>query len=304
MLQADTNLSVCCLLAGLLGTSPLAAVAADPGPSASSTTSTSTSLASAQVAPTAATNGFEVDIIYPRSNTTYNLTSSLNIVFAFQNISRRRSASQSHGGHFVFAWGITPYGKVGGEQEPGGVFEDSWTWDINAAPSLPDPYILVNNTNVTKWSYGPYCLDGSVYQLQYDVSWVPDNTECSGNIGGNTGVRGIFPNINLGDPEPDLLDVPECIQLGEYIDLSTNSSTSCLAPSLDAEAGNPCDVKVDQAMASSISSVAQYSATATLTSTSTVPTPASTKIGASAFTAPAQSMLVLLVVFAPLELPA
>lgn len=293
------KLSLRCLLAGLVAISPLIAVAADTSTSTSTNTGTRTSLAHTR---TVATNGFEVDIIYPRSNATYNLTESLPIVFAFQNISAAQSALQSHAGHFTFSWAIMPFGKVGEEQQPGGVYEDSWAWEINSTSPLPDTYILVNSTNVRMWTDGPWFPHGSIYQLQYGVSWHPDNAECSGEMSGDAGMQGMFFNINLGDPEPNLLDIPECPQPGGYIGLSTDSSSPCLAAELNTEAGDPCAVKVDQAMASSISSVAQYSATAT--STSIAPAPSSTENTASIPNTPAQSIPAMIVVLACLKLAA
>lgn len=289
--QADMNLpSTRCLLSGLVTSALLTAIAAET--SISSSTSTSNGPASTQ---TAATNGLEVDIIFPRSNATYNLTNSLPIVFAIQNISAAQSAFQS----VSFIWGIMPYGNVGEKQVPGGILEDSWTWEISSTTPLLDPYILINTTSVHLWKDGPYFPWGSVNKLQFWVRWETADAECSETYADDT-VQGIFFNINLGDPEPDLFDVPECPELGNRIDLGMNSSTSCVTAVLDPEVGNSCAVTVDQAMASSISSVAQYLATSTSTSTASVPS--STSNVASVPQAPTQSVAVAIVVLLSLGL--
>lgn len=59
----------------------------------------------------------------------YNLTTPLPLVFAFQNISAARIASQVHGGHFEFCWTITP-GGLDEEQDTGSLLEHSWTWEM------------------------------------------------------------------------------------------------------------------------------------------------------------------------------
>ena len=62
----------------------------------------STPASSAQIqAPTSNLPALEIDVIFPRENETYDFTSSLPIVFAFQNLTAAAEL-----GPFTFAWDI------------------------------------------------------------------------------------------------------------------------------------------------------------------------------------------------------
>jgi hypothetical protein len=117
---------------------------------------------------------FEIDVIFPRENETYNYTSSLPIVFAFQNFSAAAAL-----GRFLFYWDIMPYNSVE-DPRPGGVTEDLFQINLAAnnvsmfANDDGSPYILVNHTNPHEWVHGP-AYGGRAYALQWYVTW--------GNIG-------------------------------------------------------------------------------------------------------------------------
>jgi hypothetical protein len=112
--------------------------------------------------------------MFPRENETYNYTTSFPIVFAFQNLSAAAKL-----GSFRFMWIIMPYNSLS-KPIPGGVLEDMWQVDL-AANNMStftidhgSPYVLVNNTNLGNWQYGPN-YGGTAYALQCYVQW--DNTE-------------------------------------------------------------------------------------------------------------------------------
>lgn len=133
-------------------------------------------------APTAAESRpiFELDVVFPRENQTYNNTDYLPIIFAFQNTSAAASI-----GPFMFTWGIMPYGVVS-KHRPGGIFEDMEEIKIGSDNASqfenPDgsPYILVNATNMTLWDHGPSHGEPSVYALQWYIQWDQfwDNDTC------------------------------------------------------------------------------------------------------------------------------
>jgi hypothetical protein len=59
--------------------------------------------------PASTPSSIEIDVIFPIHNATYNITESLPIVFALQNLTAAAAL-----GPFTFTWDIMPYGKVGG----------------------------------------------------------------------------------------------------------------------------------------------------------------------------------------------
>ena len=207
--------------------------------------------------PASAPSGIEVDIIFPIYNATYNITESLPIVFALQNLTAAAAL-----GPFSFSWDIMPYGNVGENQVPGGVTNDGWTTTFVAANTTTEPYIFVNQTDVHKWQWGPYYPDGSVYALQWyikrDVMIEPCDSDPPGVFGE------VFFNINIGDMEPDLENlVGKCPQLGGVYEFNmTALNSSCSAVGSSNGTSDPCVVTVDKAMVGSISSAVQSLITA------------------------------------------
>jgi hypothetical protein len=203
----------------------------------------------------------EVDVLFPIHNATYNITASLPIVFALQNLPAAAAL-----GPFSFAWDIMPFGNVGEDQAPGGVTNDEWTARFVAANTTTEPYILVNQTDVQMWNYGPFYPAGSVYALQWYIQWDGANQPCDSDPLGVFGE--LFFNINIGDIEPDLENlVGTCAQLGGVYEFNRtattlNSSTSCEAVVSRNGTGDPCAVTVDKAMVASIESAVQSLITA------------------------------------------
>ncbi|RAO65455.1 uncharacterized protein BHQ10_001467 [Talaromyces amestolkiae] len=215
------------------------------------------------------TSGIEVDIIFPIHNATYNITESLPIVFALQNLTAAAAI-----GPFTFEWDIMPYGNVGELQEPGGVLNDFASVYFTTGNATTEPYILVNQTDVQKWQYGPYYPHGSVYALQWNIQWDVDTGPCDSARLGMLGT--LFFNINLNDPEPNLTNVTgQCPQLGAVYQINTAAkNSSCSAVVTNNGTGDPCAVTLDQARVANISStwkglVAASTATTSASATAT-----------------------------------
>jgi hypothetical protein len=224
---------------------------------------TSTSTASSTAQSPASTRGpssIEVDVIFPIHNTTYNITESLPIVFALQNLTAAAAL-----GPFTFGWDIMPYGNVAGNQGPGGVTNDDWITTFTTANTTTEPYILVNQTNVQKWQYEPETnYLGSVYALQWFISWNIPIQPCDSDPLGAFGT--LFFNININSPEPDLGDlIGRCPQLGNTYEINTtakNSSCSAVVSNSISSSGSggseeSCAVTLDKAMVGNISSAVQ-----------------------------------------------
>jgi hypothetical protein len=221
---------------------------------------TSTPSSTAQSpASTRGPSSVEVDVIFPIHNATYNITESLPIVFALQNLTAAAAL-----GPFTFAWDIMPYGNVAGDQGAGGVTNDDWITTFTTASTPTEPYILVNQTNVQKWQYGPNWPRGSVYALQWVISWNGPIQPCDSDPLGAFGT--LFFNIDIRGAEPDLGDlVGRCPQLGNSYAINTtakNSSCSAVVSNSISSSGSggsedSCAVTLDKATVGNISSAVQ-----------------------------------------------
>ena len=120
-----------------------------------------------------------------------------------------------------------------------------------------EPYILVNQTNVQQWYYKPFAPWGSVYGLQWYISWNSDIHECDSDPLGLFGT--LFFNINSDSPEPNLSNLTgQCPQLGAVYEMDTafkNSTCSVLVTNNGT--GNPCAVTLNQDTLGNISSTWQ-----------------------------------------------
>jgi hypothetical protein len=237
---------------------------------------------------------FEVDVVFPRSNVTYNLTQDFPIVFAIQNISAALSDKAS------FAWSIQKWGNVGEAVVPGNDLVDHWTGSFTAGESLPDPYFVINTTNIYRWSAsdGPHFPNGSVYSLTWNMEWTTefsDGASCTNKHNGSS-----FFNINLNDPNPDLLSLPTCPELGKFFEIETYTKStpgleSCPNIATPTASANPCAVTVNQAAASSISSVVSSLSVASVAATATThPTPTSSSAAGATCVVPVRSVLVVI----------
>ena len=225
---------------------------------------TSTASSTAQ-SPASTPSSIEVDIIFPIRNATYNITESLPIVFAVQNLTAAAAL-----GPFTFGWDIMPYGNVGENQEPGGVTNDFWITTFTTSNTTTEPYILVNQTNVQKWQFGPYYPLGSVYALQWFISWNVPIKPCNSDPLGVFGT--LFFNINIKSPEPYLGDlVGQCPQLGGAYEINTtakNSSCSAVVSNSSSSSEDSCAVTLDKTTVGNISSAVQSLIVASATATS------------------------------------
>src|ERR1700759_1541602 len=153
----------------------------------------STTASSTASSPASTPTALEVDPILPIANVTYNITKSLPIVFALQNLAAAASFT-----HFTFSWDIMPYGKVGEPLVPGGVTNDQWGGTLTYDNTTTDPYILVNQTDVQQWQFGPWYPKGSVYALQWSISWEATTKPCEAHWFDTAGYM-LF-NININSP--------------------------------------------------------------------------------------------------------
>ena len=230
----------------------------------STTSAYGTSTASSTAATPASSSTIEVDVIFPVHNATYNVTESFPIVFALQNLTAAAAL-----GPFSFGWDIMPYGNVGGNQEPCGLVNDYWSTTFTTANTTAEPYILVNQTNVQKWQFGPDYPLGSVYALQWAFTWDSPIKVCDSSPLGVLG--SLFFNINLNSPEPDLGNlIGQCPQLGGAYEINTTvaKNSSCSAVVSNNSSGDACAVTMDKAMVATISSAVQSLITASAAASS------------------------------------
>jgi hypothetical protein len=248
---------------------------------AQTTTSPHAPLRPTSSTPSSSLPTFEIDIIFPRENETYNSTSSLPIVFAFQNLSAAAEL-----GSFRFIWTVMPYHSVC-NPIPGGVLEDTWEVSLSTANVSTfanadgSPYVLVNHTNPVNWDHRPN-YGGTAYAVQWYIVWDTIENQCD------------YPRAEIFDhmlftilpqggsdeaaPNPSVLGnvTGNCAQLGSVGEVDAGNSDICSSfRELSDVSGNSCALKPDEAMVSSISSavgslsMAQSLAAATPTTTST-----------------------------------
>ena len=146
-----------------------------------------------------------------------------------------------------------PYGRVGDFPVPGGVLND-W-WYFTTVNATTEPYILINQTDVQMWQFGPFYPDGSQYALQWELQWSDPIKPCNPDPFGVFGT--LFFNINLDSPEPELGNLTgQCPQLGGVYEIDTTAkNSSCLAVVTNGGTG-------DKALVGSISSAVQNLITA------------------------------------------
>ena len=213
-------------------------------------------------------SNIEVDIIFPVHNATYNVTEALPIAFVLQNLAAAAAVAP-----FTFEWDIMPYGNVGeNDQEPGGLVNDYAGITFTTANTTTEPYLFVNQTNVQKWQFGPRFPNGSVYALQWWISWHLPIQPCGVPVGfGLSNTDGtLFFNINLNSPEPDLANlIGQCPQLGNAYEINTTAkNSSCPAVVSDSVNTDTCAITMDQAVVGNISSAVQSLITASAAASS------------------------------------
>jgi hypothetical protein len=237
---------------------------------------------------------FEIDVVFPLPNVTYNFTDYIPLVFAFQNLSAAATL-----GPFRLLWGIMPYNTLE-DPIPGGVFEDEWSIKLSAENVSMfenqdgSPYILVNSTNTTntlypeKWAHRPHYGEISVYALKWYVKWdVLNNRDAYSCPGANLD-RTVFFHVQpefdtyIGPNPGDLGNMTDtCAQFGILTEINKEEEDKCNAPrELPSANANSCAVKVDDEMVNSISSQAAALAKPTETRSSTTTTSLSTNAAA------------------------
>ncbi|CAG5160562.1 uncharacterized protein ALTATR162_LOCUS5852 [Alternaria atra] len=240
-------------------------------------------------APTSNLPAFEIDVLFPRENETYNYTSSLPIVFTFQNLTAAAEL-----GPFRFLWVIMPYNSIK-KPIPGGTINDQWvegfTSENVSTFTNPNgsPFVLTNYTNPKEWNSKPN-YGGTAYALQWYIQWDYIEAQCDyPNLAvlPSNGSQLLFTLLpawrgEWSAPNPSALGnvTDNCAQLGTLAMVDANKSNACSMDQLRlGESGNPCAIKPDEAMVSSMSSVveslsaSQSLATATPTTTESPVTP-------------------------------
>ncbi|KAF2113691.1 hypothetical protein BDV96DRAFT_578235 [Lophiotrema nucula] len=268
-------------------------------------TTTADATVTSTATPTAASPNFEVDIVFPRANITYNFTDYIPIVFAFQNLSAAAAL-----GPFTFLWDIMPYGIVG-DLRPGGITEDLWSVKLSSENvsgfENPDgsPYILVNLTNTTKWVHLPNYGVETVYALQWYVQWDAFWDQCRRSRLFEKVLFNVRPDSLRVEAAPnpgDLRNVTgSCAQYGAMVEVVGNNTDSCSnIRDLTSTEANPCAIKLDASLVSSISSEAAILAGPTSTSSTSI-LPSSTN-GCGATAMPVNPMLVTFGFFGGMQL--
>jgi hypothetical protein len=205
--------------------------------------------------------------LFPRENETYNYTSSLPIVFAFQNFTAAAEL-----GPFVFSWDIMSYDSIE-HPKPGGVIQDVWSKQFTSENASTftntdgSPYLLINHTNPEEWGRTP-SYGGTAYSLRWYIRWIDINSQCDRprpGIGSLQDVKllfTLFPAVPYDWQAPNASALGNvtgnCAQLGTSAMIDANDSDICsMSQFMVGESGNPCAIKPDEAMVSSISSAVE-----------------------------------------------
>lgn len=207
-----------------------------------------------------ANSHFEIDLIFPR-NETYKESDVFPIALAVQNY----SALSTVGRNYTFMWYIMPYrdGRI-----PGGITYDIDYFDHDPKPDENDTAILVANTNVIEWMQRSNT--NNQYMFRWHLTWT-FSTACgipTHRVGGEV----MFDVVTDWDVEwegegpgvePDVFGVLGCPLLGSVVELANATGESC--PVVNdkgnkTDEGTPCAVTVNEALASSVSSLAASSA--------------------------------------------
>lgn len=214
---------------------------------------------------------FEVDVIFPR-NETYKETDHLPIAFVFQNMATLLAAPKIMGDPSI-SWSIMPFGDG---TSPSGLHVADGDFIIPADAAKQNHTIFVTYTNVAGWweyytgtpGYKPSQMDFR-YQLRWHVRWHAHQQNTDGKCGGTGGTTSGHIFFNLERPEnpetvgkiADIMQAPECPAFSGSVQILPNPTMpDCPIIERWSEPvegkGNPCAVKVDKALLSSVSSEA------------------------------------------------
>ena len=226
------------------------------------------------VPPNIPTQSFEVDVVFPR-NSTYKQAEIIPIVLAVQNLTTWTIGNSSVAWH----WDIMSWSEG---SAPGGIIYDSGEFRIPNDASTANPTFLIAITNFTQWYQGHASKKrGEKYMLQWHATWSEADNLCQ-YAGWVPSLEAVMFDVRTADEANDsaaiavdILQGPKCPQFDQIAHITYNATaTSCqLGPQIGSPQGNPCAVKVNDPIASSISSrvasLAGPSTTAVPTSTST-----------------------------------
>jgi len=223
---------------------------------------------SAQQSQSDDTPSFEVDIIFPR-NETYKETEHLPIAFVFQNVSAVLAAPKIMGKPTI-QWSIMPFR---GGWSPGGLHLDEGEFTIPTDATKQDHTIFVAYTNITAWwddFRKPPAEEQYRYQLRWHVRWLAhqgNGGECDhvaqGKMMFNLERLLWYEDPKMVGKTADIMQATECPAFAGSVQIRPNA-TMPDCPIIDDKEkipvvegmGNPCAVKVDKALLSSISSEA------------------------------------------------
>ncbi|OAG05132.1 uncharacterized protein CC84DRAFT_1177228 [Paraphaeosphaeria sporulosa] len=274
------------------------------------TTAASTIFNATMPTPVEGRPSLEIDV-FPRANTTYNYTEYLPVVFAFQNMNATLAL-----GNVYFQWAIMPYGTED-DWILGGIWIEDPGYSGLETHNVPDffnpdgsPYFMVNSTNTTNWNTNsvPSNWPGEefLYSLRWYLRWsafgyAREDETCvylHGDLKGDMfftmhhtrSSGGYWQGDSTTYPNPRELGnvTGNCAQFGGMREINVNSTDLCEKARV-VSSGNPCTVKPDAALVSSMSSVAALRAQPTPTR---IEEPSSSS-AARAMSMPGRAVLVL-----------
>lgn len=222
-----------------------------------------------------------MDIIHPLPGASYNYTTELPIIFSAKNL--KNLVTLKEYSQFRMGWGIMPYGLVGQDIIPGGVYTDEyWIEDYNSSTEFPDELIVVHTTNPRDWQWGPL-RPGKMYALQWRISLDFTDFEC-GVLSDHSAFvfnimveNGTEPNLSKlsACPAPEAQLVISLDGIGPATSVNDDGSYATRIPcpvvdKVTATGSATCAVPLGRDMVSSISSEAHSQAIAATQTTETI----------------------------------
>lgn len=220
---------------------------------------------------------FEVDIIFPR-NETYKPSELMPIALAIQNV----TAIETLGKNYTVSWYIVPFAEG---TIPGMTDVARGQFALPKGPVTEPFHVFMDGTNTSEWRQLAIARRGT-YMFQWYVNWDGLKKRCgygdetlaaNGDIMFDIKYKEeyhSFKGDNISDydaqPELDVLQAPECPALGGVVEMTQSTAPSAcptVVTDRSGQRGNPCAVKVDEAMASRISSYAASRIMPTATAT-------------------------------------
>ena len=226
-------------------------------------------------------------MIFPR-NETYDGAGTFPVVLAVQ---QPRAAALF--GQYQIQWSI----YTTNASDPSTVNGGNGTFVVDAASHVANPYILIATTDASGWFDNAKGTGPTLLEFYWTMSWKSDLV-CGSLIPASPV---LFSTDSTG-AAADIMDVPECPKgAGSVLAANWNRltpGTPCSQEMQRYRGPQPCDVKVDSALKSSISSVVSVSATVKTpsTTTTTAMAAATTSSGAYDIRASVAAVLVMVTV--------